>query len=506
MVDQIIQGKTRTRRKFCSFYTESDPILSYMVGMLDVENGDKILEPCAGDGIFIDKILSLYSKKDITIEALDINEIAVQNLRLKFRQKPVHIRHADTLLDKHLDDISARNGYFSKIIGNPPYGAWQTMDRRKELKDKYEGNARETYTLFMKRSIDLLKEKGRLVFIVPDTFLALHLHSDTRTKLLQETKIEEITLIPSHFFPGVNFGYSNLCIITVIKDLSIPKHKIRILSVENNINNLYEIAKKNYSNCTKYDEISQDRILQSIDRSFLIGSNEKIRKLVNNSNTKLSDIADCVTGFYSGNNTQFLGIIDPTIKGAKKYKQLVPSMIESTLQEREALIDGLQGERIYVPILKGGRAVFEKEAEWFVKWDTETINFYKKDKAARFQNSQYYFREGIGVPMVKSNKISAFLLRGRLFDQSLVGIFPKNKKYLNYLLGFLNSETCNIIIKTINHTANNSSNYLKKLPIILNDQAIHRIDLIMQDYWDKRDISFALKEIDSIFNNLYQIN
>ncbi len=60
---------------------------------------------------------------------------------------------------------------FTKILGNPPYGGWQEYERRTELKRKYPGfYIRETYTIFLLRCLKLLAEKGRLVFIIPETF------------------------------------------------------------------------------------------------------------------------------------------------------------------------------------------------------------------------------------------------------------------------------------------------------------------------------------------------
>lgn len=69
--------------------------------------------------------------------------------------------------------------------------------------------------------------------------------------------------------------------------------------------------------------------------------------------------------------------------------------------------------------------------------------------------------------MVSSSSITAVLLENRLFDQSIVGVFPHDSKYLYYLLAFFNSSTCNTLIRTINSTTNNSSNYIKKIPFIL---------------------------------------
>ena len=53
-----------------------------------------------------------------------------------------------------------------------------------------------------------------------------------------------------------------------------------------------------------------------------------------------------------------------------------------------------------------------------------------------------------------------------VFDQSIVGIFPKDCSKLYYLLALMNSDTINDLIHLINPTANNSSNYIKQLPYI----------------------------------------
>ena len=68
--------------------------------------------------------------------------------------------------------------------------------------------------------------------------------------------------------------------------------------------------------------------------------------------------------------------------------------------------------------------------------------------------------------MVKSSKIRAFLMKDRVFDQSVVGIFPHKEDDLLYFLALMNSEVMNELIHIINPTANNSSNYVKQLPYI----------------------------------------
>lgn len=506
MVDTIIEGKTRKRREFCSFYTESAPILTYMVKRLGVDDGDVILEPCAGDGVFIEKLLNASIGKKIKIEALDLNPNAVDQLRRRFSDNSnITVRQADTLLDITFDLFAKSNRTYSKIIGNPPYGAWLDYKKRDLLKKLYGGYVKETYALFLRRCLELLKENGRLVFIIPDTFLALHLHKTLRKMLLETTKIEEILLIPSRFFPGVSFGYSNLCIITFTKTRDNKDNKINIVSVSNSIQELYNITEGNYTAADKFECVPQKKVLKSIDYAFFIGGNTKIRKLINESKIKIGDIANCVTGFCSGDNKKFMAVKDNSVKNSKGFRLIDMSLVDFDFLRRKNLLNGLDNNKKFIPILKGGNGIFIKDTEWFIKWDKDTVVFYKKNSASRFQNSQYYFNSGIGVPMVKSSQIHAFSLENRLFDQSIVGVFPLENKYFNFLLAFLNSEAYNKILRVINHTANNSANYIKKIPIIINDDTLKTVNNIMEDFWKNKDKDLSLVRINEYFDRLYKV-
>ncbi len=96
-------------------------------------------------------------------------------------------------------------------------------------------------------------------------------------------------------------------------------------------------------------------------------------------------------------------------------------------------------------------------------WSTHAIVEYRESKKCRFQNSQYYFKKhGIAIPMISSSKLTAALIEGRLFDQSIVGVFPHQSSLTCYLLAFFNSRVAYCLIKAINPTANNSANYIKE--------------------------------------------
>jgi hypothetical protein len=128
--------------------------------------------------------------------------------------------------------------------------------------------------------------------------------------------------------------------------------------------------------------------------------------------------------------------------------------------------EGLVGERVYVPLVRGGHRAPLAATRDAILWSTEAIRFYKTDAKARFQNSRFYFQKGLAVPMVTSGRITASLMHNAVFDQGVVGIFPYQSSWLPFLLIFLNSPYATTMKRAVNPTANNSANYLKefKLP------------------------------------------
>lgn len=448
---------------FQAYYTKSKPIVSYMVDLLNLNGTESVFEPCAGDGVFIDALLEQYNS--IKIDAFELNLSAYNSLRSKYSScQNISIKQTDTLTDIDLDLLCSRGGKYDAVIANPPYGAWRNTEDRASLKKRFTGfYTKESYSLFLYRSIESLSEGGRLVFIIPDTYLNLNMHKDIRHYILTKTKIKEISLFPSSFFPNVNFGYANLSIIALEKcsnQTSCITNRFNILKGYNSVN---ELVEKELSHLTKL-EISQENILKNDNYIFLTNSNPKVTEVIKNTTKSIGDICDCVTGFYSGNDKEYLKVACKSVRNAKKYD--VISREKVTYECSSDLIDGVKDERFYVPIVKGGNVKYFKPDNWFMEWSTDKVSFYKKDKKARYQNSSYYFRRGIAIPMISSTSITGALIENRLFDQSIVGVFPKEDSITNYLLGFFNSPTCNKLIRTINPSTNNSSNYIKKIPFI----------------------------------------
>jgi len=458
-------NSTRDNRR--AYYTKSNYIVSYMVAALDLQDGMSVLDPCAGDGALVDGILDTGC--DVDIAAYELDQAEAGKLSQKYsRLRKVQVRCCDTLLET-TDGLFDYTSKFDRIIANPPYGAWQDYERRKRLKKLFPNlYVRETYSLFLYKCLDLLNADGRMVFIVPDTYLDLHLHKNLRFRILREALVEEIVLFPSKFFPNIGFGYANLSIITLrsaSETNSLHSHKIRIIKGLKEPSQLLALSSGDASTVdVETTHVTQQRILDNHSHAFLVHSDQRTAGYIGSSTVAIGDIADVVTGFYSGNDKKYLRRGSESTPRGKRYDIVDQNLV--AFGDHVPSLEGIDGQRHFIPIVKGGARKFLKPTEWFIDWGKEAILDYRvHNKAkARFQNADFYFREGLAVPMVTSSNISAALLEHRLFDQSIVGIFPRDPTLVTYLLGFFNSAVCNRLVRVINPSANNSANYIKKVP------------------------------------------
>ncbi|HEM5264344.1 TPA: Eco57I restriction-modification methylase domain-containing protein [Streptococcus suis] len=479
-----------------AYYTNSDTITNYMVDRLDLSQSDCILEPSVGEGVFVENILNRI--QDVSITTYDIDDYSYNVMNSKFSEfHNVEVIKSDTLLDVDLDLRVSTNQGFSKIIGNPPYGAKYDLNYKKKLNKKYQSiYTKDSYILFFLRCLSLLEESGKLVFIIPDTFLFLNLHQKFREILFNNFVVEEIAIFPSKWFPGISFAYSNLSIITVRNDKEgIPENIIKVydtLTSDDEFNKI--VAGVNVA----HKLISQKSILTQSNVNLHL--NQEVENIINNSELTLGDLADCVTGIYTGDNKKYLKVRDISVRNSKGYDIVVDSDIFTEC----ANINGTDVPNSYIPLVKGSlKTPYHKpEVDWYIRWDKSAINDYHVFKKARFQNSSYYFKYGIATPMLKSKKVRACLMEDSVFDQSIVGIFPKKTSDLLFILALLNSTIVNEIIHSINPTVNNSANYLKRIPIPkineIERQQLNKLVLgIVDNHEDNQ------RELDELFDRLY---
>lgn len=177
-----------------AYYTPQK-IVSRMAGGFGGAENSLILDPCCGSGAF----LTGFDDHDPScLFGVDIDPLAVMiakfNMILRFKNKDFipQIFCFDFLNDSTF--INALR--FDLIITNPPWGAAAGKDS-------------DSFSDFLRKSFRLLSPGGRLKFLLPSAFLNVKSHRGLREFLINNYRIEKITVYPADF-TGVVTPYVSL--------------------------------------------------------------------------------------------------------------------------------------------------------------------------------------------------------------------------------------------------------------------------------------------------------
>ena len=290
----------------------------------------KIVDPACGSGAFLitafeyllnynnylnDKIFDLTGTKDLfsdttreilqnNIFGVDLNKESVEITKLSLWLKTADKNKTLASLENNIkcgnsliNDIEIagelsfdwekefpqvfENGGFDIVVGNPPYVSTKQIptNDRNYYWDKYKEilfSEMDLYEIFIYKSInELLKNKGYLGFITPDSYFTNTSFELLRKYLLEKTKIIEIIDFPYRFYP---FEEVNTETAILVLNKKIDKNFVNLKVSNRNVNNLYlkESLKNNI-------QLSQEEILMKYNNKIIVNMNSILNKLLKNS-------------------------------------------------------------------------------------------------------------------------------------------------------------------------------------------------------------------------------
>ncbi|MBI3034078.1 N-6 DNA methylase [Candidatus Woesearchaeota archaeon] len=439
----------------------------------------KILDPACGSGSFLmkafDYLVTLDKKKngevdqtklDLTgasanygrkVEILKENifgvdldskavEIAQLNLLLKTTEKKhrlptlqENIKVGNSLIDdsaiagdrafkweEQFKDIMA-NGGFDVVIGNPPYGA--DLEEVKDfLLNKYSTNRGKmnSYRLFIEKGMSLLRNEGVLGFIVPNTWLSDNNSHALREKILKETKIIKILVLPESL--KVFEGVTQATTVIILKKDTNSKNVMN-----NTVILMDDVTKK-----SDFDSFVTGRIKQKtffeLDNLSIITKDDLV-KLV----SKIKDKGkDSFENFFTINQ----GEVNLTV-----YKKYLRNKSED---KTRPLIRGNDLQRYQIDK--------QESKESFVVYTS-----LKRDDS---DENRIVLQEVSN--MAQKRRIKATILeKGANCGHTCNYLYSlKENTDIFYHLGILNSKLINLYFKVFSNTNHVSGKELRRLPII----------------------------------------
>lgn len=257
----------------------------------------KILDPCCGTGQFLLAFADVIENPK-NIYGVDVDEIAVRIARLNILIKYKNQNFAPNIVCKNtlfeignydLFSLNDENIHdFDVIATNPPWGVHFSKTDIDRLKTSFsEITSLESFSYFLKKSIDLLRDDGMLSFILPESILNVKTHKDIREIILKNTHIQKVSYL--------NRVFTN--VFTPVIRLDLKKSKKE--------NNQIEIRKDGEAYTAK-----QSKWKNNQDFVFDIHANGVdtaiIDKIYNVHHATLAGQADWALGIVTGNNKAYI--------------------------------------------------------------------------------------------------------------------------------------------------------------------------------------------------------
>ncbi|MFX1420118.1 MAG: Eco57I restriction-modification methylase domain-containing protein [Promethearchaeota archaeon] len=470
----------------------------YIVSRLgEINEGQKILDPCVGPGIFIKKLLELgINKKQIF--TFDI----VSNFKNQIENLGVYFKKQDTLLALYPDSYNE----FDFIIGNPPYlNKASTYVRKNKVKLRRiygKINAHETYAMFIVNSIWRLKEGGKLGFITSNSFLTLSTHKRLRRFILNNCKIDEILLAPKNLFSNQNVSI-NPVILILTKCAGQENKKIR----ESNIMRIIPKVESedDYKTPTIINEIKQIKYNSLPFNIFYTDVEDEVIGLFEKA-PKLEKYLKGYIGMHTHNNKKYIAAIDDT-ELAEIFKMRNLKILDSNKKYKIIESKALELEKWKPYLKRGGADQYYRPIMEALDWNEGAINNYDIPKKVPFEE------EGIIISGVSSRLAARYMPKGCYWDSNkAIGFIMKDKSVsIQYYLGLLNSSLYNYLAKgIINNTSSIQITGIHVLPVIKPENEIkEKIEILVTKIIKNKQKNFQYdytkvqKEIDDIIFGFY---
>ncbi len=407
LLEELELNIENNRYETGSYYTNRN-LIKKIIKEKDLWN-KKVIDPAAGTGNFLIQLLIFfknkfnnkfefinYIEKNIYYNEIKKTSIDIFILRLRF------LSYSFFKIDLNEKDISRiRNNIFNDdfllnfnkeekydaIIGNPPYLGTKSLGKEylNKIKKVY-GFTDDLYSLFIFKSIPLLKENGFLSFVTSSTYMTITSKERLRNLLINNGIYKIIKNHKDNFniktqtstlFLNKNYTKKQLKIynevnlnkLTLEKEIALKSNQ-RFITYENNISELFNKVS------ILYDQYKKDvHTTKSLEKFIKTKTFNKL--ITENEYLPLGLIAYIATGVdFKGQNKNTLFSLDN-----KKYNLIKEKNRIKYDPNSDDFKNGLENYQ-YIPAKKG-------KDDIFVLWTKEHVD-YLKDIKAPLRNIRLY--------------------------------------------------------------------------------------------------------------------
>jgi hypothetical protein len=190
---------TETGRGVLDEYFTPFPVIQKMWGLAEQFGfkGGKVLEPSAGIGRFFE----FAPRTGVELTAYELDLENSRRMARLFPEAKVYNQPFESIFVDEYGKKKQFEAEYDLVIGNPPYGTHRQF--YKNLGE--EKNINDLQSYFIKRGLDLTKDGGLLIYIVPSSFLR-SANNNAKLNISANSTLVDAYRLPNGLFAGTNIG------------------------------------------------------------------------------------------------------------------------------------------------------------------------------------------------------------------------------------------------------------------------------------------------------------
>ncbi len=348
------------------------------------------------------------------------------------------------------------------VIANPPYLGSKGMNTRLGtwLKDNYADVKSDLFSAFIVRNTELALPKGQLGFMSPFVWMFISSYEKLRSFLINQKTITSLVQLEYSGFDGATVP---ICTFT-LENTHHPDFKGGYVRLSN----------------FRGSENQGPRTLQAIKNSdcgwFYRASGIDFRKLPG------FPIAYWVSNALANTFSTSKSNVGSLVRSEGKNVTTNNARFTRTWWEVDYLKVGAKSRR-WFPFAAGGP--FRK---WFgnntdiVDWSEKALQYYRKSPAGRLIREEFWFLKGVTWSKITSSKASfRLLLENQTYQEVAILVDKIAKQKLPSMLGLLNSNVAEVILKALAPTLNYQLDDICRIPWrAVNNAADHTVATLIE--------------------------
>ena len=377
---------------------------------------------------------------------------------------------------------------YEVVATNPPYAGTSNLSAKVNnfVKKNYPDSKADLFAVFIERCGEMLKKNGYQAMITQHSWMFLSSFEKLRVKL-QQQMIVNMAHLGARAFEEIGGEVVQTTSFVLQKNHIMNYIGVYCRLVEPNSQQgkeeMFLCANERYiENKNNFSKIPGYQIAYWVSGKLLSWFDEKYL---------YSRIATAKAGLSTTNNALFLRL-------------WFEVSIDSIGFEYMNLAQTSDKEYRFIPEPKGGS--FRKwygNLDYVVDWYDNGRDIRKAAEGAsggRIVGSEYYFKEGLTWSDITSggNLSVRYLPKGMIFNSSAPSAFMHNRKYLAYVLGFMNSIVAKTYLLFLAPSYHFNAGPIERLPLVYsaNNQVDKLVDAsinLSKKDWDSFETSWDFK-------------